>query len=251
MDGSKPRKSALLIGSVVMAVLVVSAISPVPDVPRVAEAASFTLDPQCTYEGGSSGDLVATIASDQGLGGNIDSHYDTGGCMLVSDAVDDEWCVYAQTRAGAAGTDLGELTLDAISDRMAIRSADVQNGTESPPNCNLRELPLNELDDPTDVQINVSLVDDVYGTDVGGHICTDVDWDGNEVACQDVGDARRHFCGAGTQIASIDLTEVDALVVFTDGPEGQSANCDPTLAPTSTSGGIFNDAAGVYLTLNG
>lgn len=100
-----------------------------------------------------------------------------------------------------------------------------------------------------------AIVDDVFGTNVGGTVAADLDHDtgfGGE------GEPSVEFCGTSPVLTSDADVNGDghadfgwAVAVFTHGPVGQAMFCDPVAGPTGTSGGILNPAGGIYLTVGG
>lgn len=101
-----------------------------------------------------------------------------------------------------------------------------------------------------------TIVDDVFGTEVGGSVAAD--FDHNTVfGEEDKGEPSASFCGGVSPVLEANHDTDDnghddfgwAVAVFTNGPIDQATNCDPTAAPTATTGGIFNPAGGIYMTV--
>lgn len=254
----KSKRMLWTMGAVIASVALVSGVVPLTDTAQAnqtQENDGIVIE-RCSYEAGTHGDLVATIMNDQGLNGNgddwiEDAHWiDDGGCIFVSKGLDADKAIYSATRSGGLSTDLGDLTLQFIA-------KDLSTGSEQPTkevNKTLRRLPIDELidegGDPTNVTISVDLIDDVWGAGiVGGAVCTDADGDG--MACG-ANEFHKTFCGSSGELkGTVDLTAVEALIVFTNGPVNQAAECDGAAAPAAAMGGIIDPAAGMFVTFDG
>lgn len=106
--------------------------------------------------------------------------------------------------------------------------------------------------------LQLAIVDDVFGSTVGGFACGDVDSnyvcgedDKNEIVAQ--------FCGTSPTFTAVGDADGDGhedfggfMGTFVNGPYRQAMNCDATEAPTgATSGGVLDPAGGIFMTLAG
>lgn len=115
------------------------------------------------------------------------------------------------------------------------------------------------MGDNEHTEATVAVVDDIFASNVGAFLCTDVD---NDYVCGDEekGEFAQDFCGgsSGALPASGD-TDGDghkdfgvAAAVFVNGPINQATICDPTVNPVGgTTGGITNPNGGIFITLAG
>lgn len=92
---------------------------------------------------------------------------------------------------------------------------------------------LRDLDGVSAVEAHVT--DDVFGDAVGGRLCEDHD-DNNICGEPDKGEALLPFCETGG-VLGVGLDTV-SIGIFVNGSYGQAEHCDPTEAPTSTTGQI-------------
>lgn len=106
-------------------------------------------------------------------------------------------------------------------------------------------------------ELKLAIVDDIFATNVGGFACSDVD---SDYVCGDgdKGEISTGFCGSSPTFQAVNDADGDGhldfggfMGTFTYGALGQAFNCDPTTAPTSTSGGIINPNGGIFMTLSG
>lgn len=234
----------LTLATVIATVGLVSGLGSIPR--PVAATHGDVVTFECTYEGGPSGDVAATVANDQGAG-TADGFFDDGGCIWVSSEVNARQCAYTVTRADGLTDTLDGLTSGAVAEDRSVSVSDLAAADPGHDiDCGLRELPIDDLvdkgHDPTRVVFQIEVVDDAYGEDVvGGAFCTDEDGDG--VACE-LGEWDMTFCGT-SPVRFLDLTAIDAMVVFTNGPAAQAEHCDIAKAPSATTGGIFDASGGV------
>lgn len=101
-----------------------------------------------------------------------------------------------------------------------------------------------------------SIVDDVYGSAVGGAVCADFNHD-HLCGDPDEGEPLETFCGTSPTITVGQDTDGDGhddfgwgLVVGVNGPFWQALNCDATAAPASTTGGVMDPAGGIFVTVS-
>lgn len=106
---------------------------------------------------------------------------------------------------------------------------------------------------PHDVTVSFqpAIVDDIFGSGtVGGEICVDVNQNGR--SCEsDYGERLGGFCGEGSKEDRLLRPGLTRVVVFINGPYFQAKDCEPSEAPSATSGGVLDPAGGVYLTVTG
>lgn len=102
-----------------------------------------------------------------------------------------------------------------------------------------------------------AIVDDVWGIGVGGVVCNDGDGDG---VCGELHEDEQvaAFCSSPALLTSEKDWDGDghddfgaSLRVEVNGPLRQALQCEPQTAPTGTSGGLLNPAAGIFVTLSG
>lgn len=226
-----------------------------PNLVPTATAGSSVVNVRCSYEGGQSGDLLATIVNNHGTG-SFDDFVDTGGCILVSSSVNQAHCTYSVTRdPEGLGTSFDNSKFDSLTDKMSLNTNNLPIGAST--QCGLREIPINQVIkaglDPTNVGMRVSIADDVFGAGtVGGSVCAEADFFNNGVACER-GEFHVPFCGGDSgRIEFVDLTQYDFFVVFTNGPGYQAEQgCDLTQALTATTGGVFDPAGSVFIRFGG
>lgn len=107
-------------------------------------------------------------------------------------------------------------------------------------------------------QAQVTVVDDIFGSQVGALIATDVDHDG-QFGDEDKGEISTSFCGASPVFDSDNDADGDGhpdlafqMAVFLNDAFYQVSECDPTANPVgATSGGILNPHGGMYMKLAG
>lgn len=95
--------------------------------------------------------------------------------------------------------------------------------------------------------LQTDIVDDVFGADaVGGLVCNDRDGD---LICGETadGELRANFCGTTPPLTIPPPRDWHAVVVFVNGPVAQTIDCDAAAAPTATTGGVLDPAAGIFL----
>lgn len=105
------------------------------------------------------------------------------------------------------------------------------------------------------IWIDVKVVDDTFGTDIGGYICNDYD---NTHTCDDAVDGEKmiFFCGGDSRIEPEVDTDGDGVDDFGDhiftivhGPISQAVFCDPTANPVGgTTGGVTDSNGGIHYT---
>lgn len=102
-----------------------------------------------------------------------------------------------------------------------------------------------------------SIVDDAFGNHIGGAMCGDFNHD-HLCGDPDEGEPASSFCGTSEVVSVGQDTDGDGhsdfgwgLVVGVNGYVQQVLNCDPTQAPTSTSGGVLNPNGGIFVTVSG
>lgn len=106
-------------------------------------------------------------------------------------------------------------------------------------------------------QAQASVVDDVFGREVGGLVCADLDHDhicGN----QEDGEPLHRFCGTSPVVEPGADTDGDGhgdlgwgLFVAVNDWYHQTLSCDPFTAPQSTTGGVLDPAGGIFVTVSG
>lgn len=165
----------------------------------------------------------------------------------MSSAIDAEFDVYSVSRLGGLSTDIGELTLQFIGEDLSAG-----DNPDSDINSDLRDLPIDQIrdagGDPTNVSILVEfIIDDTWGSAaIGGAICTEND--GDHLACENTGlnpEEKVDFCTGEFPAFTeepVDLTAINAVVVFVNGPSGQVGDCFQTDAPTATWAGVVDPA---------
>lgn len=102
-----------------------------------------------------------------------------------------------------------------------------------------------------------SIVDDVFGSAIGGAMCADFNHD-HICGSADDGEPANSFCGTSPAVAVGHDTDGNGhadfgwgLVVGVNGWYDQVLNCDPVAAPQSTTGGVLDPAGGIYVTVSG
>lgn len=106
------------------------------------------------------------------------------------------------------------------------------------------------------ISVQASVVDDAFGTLVGGTVCTDENRD-NVYCDRAQGEVHRGFCRTSPKVdiphydgwhdGDRAQGHYDTVAVFLNGPVGQASDCDPAAAPTATTGGYLDPAGGVLL----
>lgn len=245
------KRMLLTMGAVIASVGLVVGYGPFTGISPPASA-THPENMHCTYEAGESGDISATITNDQGAGA-ADGLIDDGGCIFVMPDINDNACTLTILRAGPLLGTLTNTEMNNIGDGMSVDMMELEEQAEPGeelPDCDLRELPVTS----GRVEITVSIVDDVYGSGaVGGAICTEAaNDDYDHVACDEGlltgGEINEEFCNGGPFTVTVEeISEVDAIVVYTNGPKNQADHCDLLLAQTATTGGILDPAGGVYI----
>lgn len=108
-------------------------------------------------------------------------------------------------------------------------------------------------------ELQVSIVDDVFGTQLGAWVGQDAD-DNGVNGEDEKGEISKVFCGGSSRVF---VSEKDwdgdghadfgaEMVVLTNGPFRQVYWCGSTANPVgATTGGVLNPAGGIYLSLGG
>lgn len=106
--------------------------------------------------------------------------------------------------------------------------------------------------------LQLSIVDDIWGTQIGGRACGSID---DDAVCgqESKGETAFSFCGTSPVMESHLDVDGDGhsdfgywLVMTVNGPITQAMFCDPTANPVgATSGGILNTDGGVFMMLGG
>lgn len=107
-------------------------------------------------------------------------------------------------------------------------------------------------------QAQASVVDDIFGTEVGAIIASDADHDGG-FGDEEKGEFSETFCGQSPVFTSDIDHDGDGhpdlafqIAVFLNGPYGQALNCDAAANPVgATTGGILDPSGGIFMTLSG
>lgn len=107
-------------------------------------------------------------------------------------------------------------------------------------------------------QVQISVIDDVFGSDIGAAVCNDIDH--NYVCGEDEkGEFSGEFCSTSPVFDSPGDADGDGhddfgygVAVFVNGPSRQAEVCDPVANPVGgTSGGYANPNGGIFLTFSG
>lgn len=104
--------------------------------------------------------------------------------------------------------------------------------------------------------LQIALLDDVFGTNVGAFFCNDTNNDHTCGQKQDAGEQVVEFCGSSPPIEAQIDTDGDGqndfghhLFLVLNGPVQQALNCDPASNPVgATTGGVINPNGGAFFT---
>lgn len=229
------KRMLVTMGAVIASVALVSGVVQVPMNAQAAEtSADFRVD--CDYEAGNGGDLMATMKDDQVTGLTNDGIVDQGGCIINNDDRDD--CVTPVMRDGGLGIGLGSLTLGSIAGALELDAVDAQN-TNPDVECDVRETSGNIQNKEVDVQVIIN--DDAWGTAISGLLCTDED--GDNIACETGEHAVTRTGCDGNLKTRINMNGVDHLVLFLNGPANSiQVACSESNPVGGTMGGYLDPA---------
>lgn len=163
----------------------------------------------------------------------------------------DFWAVSASDPAGL--TEDGDVAIGGCA--WTFPDAD-PGGADGPPLTDLTGTGLIVSGEYSEAQ--ASLVDDVFGPEVGADLASDADHDGG-FGDPEKGEFSATFCTQSPVFTSDIDHDGDGhpdlafqIAVFLNGPYAQALNCDPVANPVgATTGGILDPAGGIFMTLSG
>lgn len=98
--------------------------------------------------------------------------------------------------------------------------------------------------------VQASVVDDTFGSGVVGATISS-DFNDNHITGEEEhGEFVHDFCGSSPvfDIPVMPDAGTGGIAIFLNGAAEQTLNCDPTAAPTATTGGVVNPNGGIFVT---